>query len=198
MKRGGKVIGEGGDGIVHDETLPCKDPSKTPSGQWVTKVLRPGRTPKDYFTESVRDKLTALNIGIFPASVCEGPKGEFQLYMKYGGLALTDQGYPDRPTNPSAVRKALVTLLGKVRAMNAQGIYHNDIGFDNVVYSPETGIAYLIDFERMTSDGVIHHSNPPAFVLKQFTETMRRRRARILEVGPDIVALEDMLSEIPE
>jgi hypothetical protein len=191
MKRGGTVIGEGADGVVHDTTLPCKDPRKTPAGDWVTKVLRPGRTPAASLPGSVRDKLTALDIGIFPVSVCEGPTGEFQLYMKYGGLALTDQGYPDTPETPAAVRKALLDLLEKVRAMNAQGVYHNDISFDNVLYSPETGIAYLIDFERMTSNGPL-----PWPARKGDSERMRRRRARAAEVGPDILALEDMLADI--
>jgi hypothetical protein len=189
--RGGAVIGQGVDGVVHDETLPCKDPSKTPSGTWVTKVLRRGRTPKEYLSEEIRAKLAALDIGIFPLSVCEGATGEFQLYMKYGGLALTEQGYPDTPQNPETVRTALQNLLGKVRAMNAQGLYHNDISWDNVVYSPETGVAYLIDFDKMTV-GAPEEPRPH----KSETENLRARRARRREIGPDVAALQDMLGEI--
>lgn len=188
------MLGTGLSGVVHDEVLPCKDPAKTPTGSLVTKVLRKGRTPTEYETVAVfRDKLRALDIGIFPESLCEGPSGEYQLYMKYGGLSLTDLGFPDEPTlDVGEVKTALLALLEKVRAMNALGVYHNDISFDNVLYSPETKVAYLIDFERATL-GPRPLKELTPIQRKQFSSTALARREMVAKVGEDIPALQGMI-----
>lgn len=198
-RRGGKVIGEGLSGIVHDEVLPCKDPEKTPSGPLVTKVLRKGWKTAEYDNAvAFREKLRELDIGIFPESLCEGPSGEFQLYMKYGGHSLTDYGLPDSPTiDRRDVKAALLDLLKKVRAMNALGVYHNDLSFDNILYSPETKVAYLIDFERATL-GIPPRKERPLTALEQKSMTpaaLARREKRATE-GSDSLALEEMIAEL--
>lgn len=193
-RRGGKVIGTGLSGVVHDEVLPCKDPSKTPSGQLVTKVLRKGKSPAEYETAvAFRETLRALDIGIFPESLCEGPSGEFHLYLKYGGLSLTDYGFPDTPTIPVAdVTSALTTLLEKVRAMNALGVYHNDVSFDNILYSPDTKVAYLIDFERATLG-----PRPLSDLQRRLlSPAARDRRELATKTGEDVPALERMIKDL--
>ena len=198
-RRGGKVIGVGLSGVVHDEVLPCKDPAKTPSGPLVTKVLKKGWKTNEYDNAvAFRDKLRELDIGIFPESLCEGPSGEFQLYMKHGGHALTDYGVPDSPTiDPVEVKRALLDLLKKVRAMNELGIYHNDISFDNVLYSPETKVAYLIDFERATL-GLPPLKERPLTVLerKSMTPAALARREKRAKEGSDVLALEEMIADL--
>jgi hypothetical protein len=196
-RRGGAVLGTGLSGVVHDEVLPCKDPSKTPTGPLVTKVLKPGRKPTEYETVAVfREKLRELDIGIFPESLCEGPSGEFQLYLKYGGLSLADYGFPDAPTiDAGDVKAALDALLTKIRAMNALGVYHNDLSFDNILYSPETKVAYLIDFERATLGPPKLKELTPA-QRKQYSPAVLARREIIALHGDDTLALEGMIKEL--
>ena len=196
-RRGGTVIGTGLSGVVHDTVLPCSDPSKTPTGPLVTKVLRKGWKPTEYENAVVfREKLRALDIGIFPESLCEGPSGEFQLYMKYGGLSLTDYGFPDAPTiDVREVKAALSALLEKIRAMNALGVYHNDLSFDNILYSPEAKVAYLIDFERATLGPPKLKDLTPVERKQSSAALLARREIRAVH-GDDILALEGMIKEL--
>jgi tRNA A-37 threonylcarbamoyl transferase component Bud32 len=49
------------------------------------------------------------------------------------------------------VFRALEALIPYVTAFNAAGFYHNDLLGSNIVFDSRTKMAYVIDFERLTS-----------------------------------------------
>jgi predicted Ser/Thr protein kinase len=195
-RKGGRILGEGLSGVVHRPALQCKDATKTPKGDYVTKVIRRGReqTARDEFANA--EKLRAFtDIVIVPDTMCEGPDDELMLFSKYGGQALIEFGLPDdvpSETFRTNLIAALERIKERVRAMNAAKIYHNDISFENVVFNPETNQAYLIDFERMVEGDYrkLNDKDPG------LTPSLRARYQRHNELGPDIVALDEMIASV--
>lgn len=97
------------------------------------------------------------------------------LFSRYGGRTIFDLFYMDPGDDPDDalfngidrleagtplainkgilldVLKALKTLEGQVKEMNANGIFHSDLTVENVVY--QDGVASLIDFGYVDTTG---------------------------------------------
>ena len=164
--RGGKVIGQGSYGYVHygkdgSEIITCSDGSEWKDGE----VAKIGRKLAREFekVEAIRAHYPKIaEFAILPTRVCATDEAKYTAYVDsqpesdtkmmlntdpsgspeilfapYGGETLTNVSGPD-------VVAALKVLREQVADMNANRVYHNDIGQGNIVY--KDGKAYLIDF----------------------------------------------------
>jgi hypothetical protein len=127
-------------------------------------------------TQILRDKKPAG--AIYPEdeeSHCILKNKRYALFSRYGGRTIFDLFYMDPGDDPDDalfngidrleagtplainkeilldVLKALQTLEGQVKEMNANGIFHSDLTVENVVY--QDGVASLIDFGYVDTTG---------------------------------------------
>lgn len=165
QQKGGKIIGKGMSGVVHYPALQCKVPSENPSDSdsYVSKVSSKKSAEKEFKnTEALRALKGSEEFAIYPEFMCEYNEKQNLLYSKFGGyslvhyysflenLAYTKNADKKKEFNEeyfNEVFKALEVLKEKVKWLNENGIYHNDISFDNILYNEETKKVYLIDFE---------------------------------------------------
>jgi hypothetical protein len=164
--RGGKVIGQGNYGYVHygkdgSEIITCTDGSEWKEGE-VAKIGRDLQRELKK-VEAIRAHYPKIaEFAILPTRVCATDEAKYAKYVEdqpdsdtkmmlnldpsgspeilfapYGGETLTNVSGPD-------VVRALKVLREQVADMNANKVYHNDIGQSNIVY--KDGKAYLIDF----------------------------------------------------
>lgn len=163
-------IGEGLSGKVYYPALECEDSTKQPSGDYVSKVMKKDAAQKEYSkTESLR-KLKPSGV-VYPEHICDqkGNPTMSLLFSRYGGEELTryydaaqqkssgkvlwwqQPASPDDIAEIPNIVKALETLRDEIAFLNSNGIYHNDVQTDNIVYDKKTKKAYLVDFEKMSS-----------------------------------------------
>jgi hypothetical protein len=160
------VIGEGNYGYVHygkdgSEIITCLDGSEWKEGE----VAKIGRKLAREFekVEIIRAHYPKISeFAILPTRVCATDEAKYIAYVNdqpesdtkmmlnadpsgspeilfapYGGETLTKVSGPE-------VVAALKVLREQVADMNANRVYHNDIGQGNIVY--KDGKAFLIDF----------------------------------------------------
>jgi len=164
-QKGGKIIGKGMSGVVHYPALQCKAPSENPTdiSSYVSKVSSKKSAEKEFKnTEALRSLKGSEEFAIYPEFMCEYNEKQNLLFSKFGGyslvhyysflenLAYTKNSDKKKEFNEeyfNNIYKGLEVLKEKVKYLNENGIYHNDISFDNVLYNEETNKVYLIDFE---------------------------------------------------
>ena len=161
---GGKIIGKGMSGVVHYPALQCKVPSENPTdlSSYVSKVSSKKSAEKEFKnTEALRALKGSEEFAIYPEFMCEYNDKQNLLFSKFGGYSLVhyysfleDLAYTKNADKSqfneeyfNDIYKGLEVLKEKVKYLNENGIYHNDISFDNVLYNEETKKVYLIDFE---------------------------------------------------
>lgn len=163
-------IGEGLSGKVYYPALECEDPSKQPSGDYVSKAMRKDTASKEYATTERLRNLKPDGV-LYPEHICDqkGNPTMSLLFSRYGGEELTRYYYAaqqvssgkrlwwQEPANPDDIAelpniiKALEKLKDEISYLNTNGIYHNDVQTDNIVYDKKSKKAYLIDFEKMSA-----------------------------------------------
>ena len=163
-QKGGKIIGKGMSGVVHYPALQCKVPSENPTdlSSYVSKVSSKKSAEKEFKnTEALRALKGSEEFAIYPEFMCEYNDKQNLLFSKFGGYSLVhyysfleDLAYTKNADKShfneeyfNDIYKGLEVLKEKVKYLNENGIYHNDISFDNVLYNEETKKVYLIDFE---------------------------------------------------
>ena len=164
-QKGGAIIGKGLSGTVHYPALQCKDSSQTPVvGNYVSKVSKKEIAEKEFNnTSKLRSLENAKNFAIFPEFMCEYDDRHNLLFSKFGGYSL-DPFYEymkqlSRSKNIKEVEDfdesyynnviiALKELEKNVKYMNENGIYHGDMGTNNMIYDEINNKLYLIDFDR--------------------------------------------------
>ena len=164
QQKGGKIIGKGMSGVVHYPALQCKIPTENPIdiSSYVSKVSSKKSAEKEFKnTEALRNLKGSEEFAIYPEFMCEYNEKQNLLFSKFGGYSLVhyysfleDLAYTKNADKSqfneeyfNNVFKALEVLKEKLKWLNENGIYHNDISFDNVLYNEETNKVYLIDFE---------------------------------------------------
>ena len=164
QQKGGKIIGKGMSGVVHYPALHCKVPEETPVGNYVSKVSSKKSAEKEFKnSEALRNLKGSEEFAIYPEFICEYNDKQNLLFSKFGGYSLVhyysfleNLAYTNSVDKKKEefneeyfnnVFKALEVLKEKVKWLNENGIYHNDISFDNILYNEETNKVYLIDFE---------------------------------------------------
>jgi len=162
--KGGKIIGKGMSGVVHYPALQCKVPSDMPidSKLYVSKVSSKNSAEKEFKnTEALRNLSESKEFAIYPEFMCEYNDKQNLLFSKFGGYSLVhyysfleNLAYSKNADKTqfneeyfNDIFKSLEVLKDKVKWLNENGIYHNDISFDNILYNEETNKVYLIDFE---------------------------------------------------
>jgi len=166
-KRGSGKIGEGMSGKVYYPALECDEPSQQPKGDYVSKVTSIEAGESEFKKTEPLRSLKPTN-SIYPESKCIH-KGKNLLFLKYGGFSLSDyftnleqnvsgrlswapEPVPTIPDELNDIIHALEELINEINILNKASLYHNDVSLDNIVFNPKTKKAYLIDFERMTTD----------------------------------------------
>jgi serine/threonine protein kinase len=163
---GGKIIGKGMSGIVHYPALQCKVADDNPRdlSSYVSKVSSKKSAEKEFKnTEALRALKGSEEFAIYPEFMCEYNDKQNLLFSKFGGYSLfhyysflENLAYSKNADKKkeefneeyfNIIYKGLEVLKEKVKWLNENGIYHNDISFDNIVYNEETNNVYLIDFE---------------------------------------------------
>jgi serine/threonine protein kinase len=163
---GGKIIGKGMSGIVHYPALQCKVADDNPRdlSSYVSKVSSKKSAEKEFKnTEALRALKGSEEFAIYPEFMCEYNDKQNLLFSKFGGYSLVhyysfleNLAYSKNADKKkeefneeyfNIIYKGLEVLKEKVKWLNENGIYHNDISFDNIVYNEETNNVYLIDFE---------------------------------------------------
>jgi hypothetical protein len=164
-RRGAGKIGEGMSGRVYYPALECDDPSKQPKGDYVSKVMKPDAAQAE-FTKTEPLRKLGPSYAIYPEAMC-ARKGNSMLFSKFGGFNLADyftnleqvyegsldwapQAVPVNKDELNSIVRGLQELSADIDEMNKEGLYHNDVSMDNIVFNPSTKKVYLIDFERMT------------------------------------------------
>ncbi len=163
-------IGEGLTGKVYYPALECEDSTKQPTGDYVSKVMKKDAAQKEYTTTESLRKLKPSGV-VYPEHICDqkGNPTMSLLFSRYGGEELSryyDAAHQktsgkllwwQTPADPKDIAeipniiKALETLRDEIVYLNSNGIYHNDVQTDNIVYDKKSKKAYLIDFEKMSS-----------------------------------------------
>ena len=160
MKGSGK-IGQGISGIVHYPSLRCKNNSKTPKGDYVSKKSKKTKAQEEFEKTELLRKLKIDNM-IYPEHICEYNDNHDLLFSKFGGYSLVkyfdyleDLAYSKSKnisdfdeTYFDNVIKAMYELKESIKILNENDIYQGDISFDNILYNEDEKKAYLIDFER--------------------------------------------------
>jgi hypothetical protein len=166
-KRGSGKLGEGMTGKVHYPALECDEPSQQPKGDYVSKLTSIEAGDSEFKKTEPLRSLKPTN-SIYPESKCIH-KGKNLLFLKYGGFSLSDyftnleqnvtgrlswapEPVPVDLTELNAIIAAVEELVNEINVLNKANLYHNDVSLDNIVFNPKTKKAYLIDFERMTTD----------------------------------------------
>lgn len=159
---GGSKIGQGISGTVYYPALDCKEKSKTPKGEYVSKKSKKEISEREFEKTDVLRKLKLDNI-IYPEVMCSYDDKHNLLFSKYGGPSLLDYydymeklAYSKKNINKNDFNKtyfnnvidALNELKASVKTMNEHNIYQGDITFDNILYNEKENKAYLIDFEK--------------------------------------------------
>ena len=176
-RKGAGKIGEGMTGKVYYPALECDDPSKQPKGDYVSKSMVPAKAQAE-FDKTERLRTLAPKYAIYPEVICDS-KGTSLLFSKYGGFNLADyhtnmeqvyygkrlkwapEPVPVKKDEVKRIAMALLELAKDIDFMNKEGLYHNDVSMDNIVFNPATNKAYLIDFEHMSdvSKGISDKEN---------------------------------------
>lgn len=159
---GGNKIGQGITGTVYYPPLKCKEESKTPKGDYVSKKSKKEISKREFEKTEALRKLNLDNI-IYPEHICEYDDKHNLLFSKYGGPSLLEYydymeklAYSKKNINKNDFDKkyfnnvidALNKLKASVKTMNENNIYQGDITFDNILYNEKENKAYLIDFEQ--------------------------------------------------
>ena len=165
-----KEIGRGISGVVFYPALPCEG---APEGDYVSKLTTPAIAEKEMeFADIIRKYIP--DGAIYAEYMCKSDHTitikstlyDTSIFLKYGGKPINTyiademelyyykfEKYKDVIT-PEKIRVAqeLLTALEELReqviAMNKDGLFHNDIWQENIVYNETTKRAYLIDFEK--------------------------------------------------
>ena len=162
-QKGGKIIGKGMSGVVHYPALQCKDASAPLDlNSYVSKVSSKKSAEKEFKnTEALRALKGTDEFAIYPEFMCEYNDKQNLLFSKFGGYSLVhyysfleNLAYTKNADKKefneeyfNDVFKGLEILKEKVKWLNENCIYHNDISFDNILYNEENKRVYLIDFE---------------------------------------------------
>lgn len=173
-QRGGKVIGQGGNGFAHygkegSEHVVCADGSEWKEGE-VAKIGY-GLTKEFTRVQKIRAHYPRISeFAILPTRLCPADPTHYKafldsqpesdtkmmlteytegkpeiLFSPYGGVTLKSVFMAPKGTYDSKkVLAALETLRDEVAAMNKNRVYHFDIGYSNILYKDDK--AYLIDF----------------------------------------------------
>jgi serine/threonine protein kinase len=164
QQKGGKIIGKGMSGVVHYPALQCKIPNENPTdiSSYVSKVSSKKSAEKEFKnTEALRALKGSEEFAIYPEFMCEYNEKQNLLFSKFGGYSLVNYylflenlAYTKNADKSqfneeyfNDIFKGLEVLKEKMKWLNENNIYHNDISFDNVLYNEETKKVYLIDFE---------------------------------------------------
>jgi serine/threonine protein kinase len=178
------VIGEGLSGIVYYPALPCKDKTSNFNSTGFVSKLTTRKNAEQELANASEINRTIPTHAIFATHICEShfqivTKSKKVLdtlvFSKYGGIEITlyqtemeKYAYSSKLSSEDKrnatnklplyrnILNALQELREQVEQMNNKHFFHNDISYDNIVYSIDTNQAYLIDFER---SGPIHRTS---------------------------------------
>jgi len=173
-----KEIGRGISGVVFYPALQCEG---APKGDYVSKLTTRAIAEKEMeFATIIKQHIP--DGAIYGEYMC---KSDFTMqvyatpydtcvFSKYGGKTINTyiademeyyyykfEQYRDKIT-PEKLRVAeeLLVALEELREhvikMNKDGLYHNDIWQENIVYNETTKKAYLIDFEKAAYKPPLH------------------------------------------
>lgn len=156
-----KVIGQGIGGIVYYPALSCDNPNENLSGNYVSKLMsKKGADIEWNITERLREFKPGY--AIYPTHRCSH-NGKELLFSKYGGEPLLKyyenlekHSYSKPPKelpNLDEYIKLIKTMkrfIPNLVDLHKNGLWHNDLTFENVLYNHEKNKLYLIDFGRST------------------------------------------------
>ena len=143
-----RPLNSGQFGRVYYPALECEDPSQTPKGNYVSKLMKKRNAEAELRASSVARNLDWAKI---PMALCKwNGKGAEQfdsydtlLFSEYAGQTM-DTLPPESWSNP-VVLKAYLKLINSVIEWN-KNCFHGDITVKNIVWDGSK--FYLIDFAR--------------------------------------------------
>jgi len=188
------IIGQGNSGIVFFPSLKCVDDGFDTTG-YVSKLVSEEDAQKEMRNSAIIQTLLP-DCAVYYEHMCKsvtimGDKDTL-LFSKYRGKSLNVYiadylewlYYTGKPSKYYKGKKiplhffkdmlvALKKLYVKIKRLNENGYFHNDIQQENIIYDEIEKKAYVIDFERLSTQP-LHPHLTDAINMKDLIDTLNK------------------------